>query len=102
MNKIINLLFVIIMPMILTGCIGTVATRDCSDINGQFAGAYPFQAVALNGLVMKDNYNKGYKFLVFLGIISMPTDFIFDFVLSPIDLALWPFGFKKSWHNVNG
>ena len=82
-----RLLVLVFCLVFISGCLGTISTRD----KGNFAGGYPYQAVAFDGYCVAEargNLAPG-------GLVSMPLDLVVDTVLLPIDLLLWPFGFKK-------
>lgn len=87
----------LLAALCLSGC-GTLITRTTMAMpGGDFAGAYPFQAVAVDvdGMFHQKSglLEECCKIMAFM---SIPFDLAIDLVLSPIDLLLWPMGFTKS------
>ena len=87
------------MLMILPGCIGTYGTRMLSDPvekNASFVGGYPFMAVAVDCSVIGGSSTGCGNIFKSACFLSLPFDLVVDAVLSPIDLIMWPFGFRMN------
>ncbi len=92
--NIITLAFIMLIG--LQGCAGTGETRIKN--SGNWAGAYPGQAIASDfELIVNPPQSVPIPryFFVVAAILSFPVDIVADTVLLPVDLALWPFDFKK-------
>jgi len=94
-RKWIPVVLIAIVTIIQTGCLGTSYSR-CSQAADSF-GKWPYQAVVTDcdatKYVVKGDLG---MFAGLYGIVSLPMDFLCDTVLLPLDLFLWPFGFRKS------
>lgn len=79
---------------------GTAFSRG----SGVAVGAYPFQAVAIDGYFISKTFNQPEDFMgmtatgpLFLlwGLVSLPVDLVIDAILLPIDLGAWMLGAYK-------
>jgi hypothetical protein len=84
-----------------TGCMGTQYSRLAG--GEDHFGKWPYQAVATDCLAVKDTF-KGcfgkdptmYPVFGVFGFVSLPVDCVVDTILLPLDLVLWPCGYKKN------
>ena len=74
-----------------TGC-GTAFSRSRHD----FLGAYPFEGVAADALMVVGVINPDNEAVALYGLISLPIDLVVDLVLLPADLVAWAFGQSKA------
>jgi len=78
---------------VMTGCVlGTAGTRVAN--NGDAVGRFPFQAIG-SDIEALFSAPAPHVDLRVVALISLPLDLVVDVVLSPFDLILWPFGFRK-------
>src|SRR5215813_6083846 len=90
------------LGLILNGAAcGTAYSRG----NGTMFGAYPFQAVVIDGYFISKTFNAPEEFMgmrapgpLFLvwGLISLPIDVAIDVVTLPIDVGAWIAGCYKN------
>ncbi len=74
-----------------SGC-GTLLSRG----EGDFFGAYPFEAVAADGAMIVGLYEPDRDVWALRGLASLPFDLVLDAVFSPIDVATWIAGSDKN------
>ena len=80
--------------MSLSGCVGTIITRADGE-GSNIIGAYPYQAVYSDCVVVANPRDGGWRFSVF-GVLSVPLDIVIDSVMLPFDLVAWPMGLHKN------
>src|SRR5690606_3617788 len=83
----------------LSAC-GTAFSRG----QGTVFGAYPFQAVVVDGYFISKTFNAPEEFMGMLapgplflvwGLVSLPVDLAVDVVVLPIDIGAWIMGEYK-------
>ena len=81
-----------------TGCLGTVGTRFITANEGDWAGEYPFKAFVYDVKTIASDWHSDHTFgigIPLLATFAWPWDIATDALLLPVDLILWPFGFRK-------
>lgn len=86
--------------ILLNGClVGTLRTRtDCSENSADPFGGIPYSATAsdISNLGQFNSDDDVGGFVAIFSLISIPMDFMVDTIALPVDLVLWPFGFRKN------
>jgi uncharacterized protein YceK len=83
--NILKLIPLIIAACLISGCGGTMITRQ--NYNGcSIIGGYPYKAVVYDVSEMG-----------FLGYCCLPFDLVIDTVGLPFDLIAWPFGLNRPY-----
>lgn len=93
------------MAVMLQGCAaGTYSTRgDAAQPDRHWIGSYPYKAF-VSDFELINHTNRQLKgdmlfpksWVYSAAVISMPFDLVIDTILLPLDLAAWPFGWKRS------
>ncbi len=90
MKRTLILFAIATLGSVSSGC-GTLLSRG----EGSFCGAYPFEAVAADVVMIAGQFDQDQEAWILRGLVSLPFDLVVDIALAPIDLVAWPFGHRK-------
>ena len=89
--KYIRITLVLVLCIALSGCLGTFVSRGIKDP----IGAYPYQAVVVDSVVVVDSFANWEIIPGILMVIGTILDAGLDTVLLVPDLIAWPCGLEK-------
>ncbi len=80
----------------LSSC-GTLYSRGTHAV----FGAYPFQGVAVDAVMITGTFRNDHEVYIAQGIMSLPLDLVIDLALCPLDLIAWALGGRKGFVPVD-